>query len=167
MQEDNVLKIERVFDAPVAKVWAAWTEADKIKQWWGPEGYSAPEVQIDFREGGKYLYCMRGPAGPGGPIVDAWSGGEFKEIVPQQKIVVLDYFADEHGNRKTPAEFGLPADFPAESLITITFEEEDGKTRLTLNYPIPAESVAREAMLRGSGMVEGWTSSLNKLAAIL
>lgn len=83
--EGKTLVIERVFDAPVEKVWAAWTEPEQIKNWWGPEGYSAPDIQIDLREGGKYLYCMRGPAGPGGPIVDAWSGGEFKEIVPLKK----------------------------------------------------------------------------------
>lgn len=165
MADDRFI-ITREFEAPLAKVGAAWTEAEKIKQWWGPEGYSAPEIQIDFRVGGKYLYCMRGPAGPGGPIVDAWSGGEFREIVPMQKIVVTDYFADEQGNRKSAAEFGLSKDFPAESMLTITFAEANGKTTLTLTYELPESEVARRAML-DSGMRDGWNSSLDKLAASL
>jgi uncharacterized protein YndB with AHSA1/START domain len=161
--ETKGLVITREFDAPLQKVWDAWTNPELIKKWWGPHGYSAPVINIDFKEGGKYLYCMRGPAGPGGPIVDAWSGGEFKEIVPLERIVITDYFADEKGNKTSPETFGLSPDFPVESTLTITFEEQAGKTLLTINYPMPEDEKAREAMIK-SGMEEGWGQSLDKLA---
>jgi len=56
---NNKLVIERVFDAPVARVWKAWTDPEQVKKWWGPKIFTAPLVSIDFRVGGTYLYCMQ------------------------------------------------------------------------------------------------------------
>jgi len=160
------LVITRTFDAPRELVWQAWTDPEMVKKWWGPKDFTAPVIKSDFRVGGTYLYCMRGPAGPGGPVIDAWSGGEFKEIVPMQKIVVTDYFADKDGNKASAADFGLSPDFPEESTITITFAEEDGKTRLTITYQMPESQIAREAMIK-SGIEAGWNETLDKLAESL
>ncbi|MFA6239944.1 MAG: SRPBCC domain-containing protein, partial [Candidatus Hydrogenedentales bacterium] len=90
---DGVLVIARVFDAPREMVWKAWTEPEQVKQWWGPEMFSAPVCTSDFRVGGKYLYCMRSPEGQ-----DFWSTGTYEEIVPMERIVSSDSFADEKGN---------------------------------------------------------------------
>jgi uncharacterized protein YndB with AHSA1/START domain len=156
--------ITRTFDAPREKLWKAWTDPQEVAKWWGPEMFTVPTVQIDLRVGGKYLFCMRGAAGLGQPVMDYWSSGMYTEIVPLEKIVCTDGFADEHGNRVDPSEYGMPATFPRESIVTITFEDvAAGKTKLTIHYAIESE-VVREAMV-SSQMKEGWESSLNKLAA--
>ena len=97
MTEVNELKIIRVFDAPVELVWAAWSSPELVKQWWGPKDFTAPTIRIDFREGGKYLYAMHGPA-DSEYDVDMWNTGVYKEIVPNKRIVYLDSFSDADGN---------------------------------------------------------------------
>jgi len=94
--------VTRIFDAPRALVWKAWTEAKYAMQWWGPKGFTAPVCKIDFRVGGKYLFCMRSPDG-----WEGWNGGEYYEIVPQEKIVYSMYFADKDGNKVDPAQYGI------------------------------------------------------------
>ena len=53
--------VTRVFDAPVEQVWNAWVEPEMVKQWWGPTGFTCPLAEMDFREGGTSLVCMRAP----------------------------------------------------------------------------------------------------------
>lgn len=160
MDEDNVLVIERVFDAPVEKVWQAWTEPEQIKKWHGPEGFTAPSIEQDFRVGGKYLYCMHGPAGTEFDK-DFWSTGVYEEIVPMKKIVATDSFADEKGNVVPSDEYGMPG-LPLELKITATFEElPDGKTKMTLHHEGFAPGEHRD------GAQEGWSSSLDKLEAVV
>src|SRR5579875_2756434 len=94
VNEVERMVVTRVLDAPRDLVWKAWTDPKYVKQWWGPKGFTAPFCQIDFRVGGKFLYCMKAPDGQ-----EFWNGGEYYEIVPQQKIVFLLYPADSKGNR--------------------------------------------------------------------
>jgi len=163
MASDKQIIIERVFEAPRERVWKAWTEADEVKKWWGPAGFTAPHVEIDFKVGGKYLYAMHGPAGTEFDR-DLWSAGEYKEIVPLEKIVVSDYFSDEHGNKMNPSEHGLSTDMPAEMDVTVKFEELDGgNTKLSIIYPVPQTEAQYQAM-KNSGMEQGWGTSLDKLA---
>jgi uncharacterized protein YndB with AHSA1/START domain len=158
------LKIERMFDAPRELVWKAWSDPELMKKWWGPKNWTAPVVKLDFKIGGKYLLCMRGQMAPGQPEVDAWSGGVYKEIDPMNKIVVLDSFADEHGNKVHASKYGLPESFPMESEITIAFEEIDGnKTKMTLHYP-DITGIEGEMLVN---MTQGWNQSLDKLAEVL
>ena len=165
MKETNQVTIERVFEAPLEKVWEAWTKPEEIKKWWGPEGFSAPEIEIDFRVGGKYHYMMRGPIEEGGEEMDMWSGGEFKEIVPHEKIVATDHFSNEAGDTVDPATFGMSEDFPKESDMTILFQRQGDSTKLSIIY----EGVSAKAYeaYKQSGMHEGWQSSLNKLEKAL
>lgn len=162
MNDRKGVEIVRVFDAPRELVWKAWTEPEMIKKWWGPEGFSAPSIKVDFRVGGKYIFAMHGPAGSEWDR-DMYSAGEYNEIVPHERIVVTDYFSDEQGNKMKPAEYAQDPTFPDELHVTVLFEEVEGnKTRLSVIYPRPASEAAFEAMLK-SGMQEGWQSSLNKL----
>ena len=92
-QQTTELVIERVVDAPLQRVWEAWTDPEQMKKWWGPKDFTAPSVEIDLKEGGKYLNCMRSPDGQ-----EYWSTGIYQEIVPMEKLVVTDSFADEQGN---------------------------------------------------------------------
>ena len=158
------LVIERVFDAPRELVWKAWSDSELMKKWWGPRNWSAPTAMIDFKVGGKYLLAMRGQMGPGMPEVTTWSGGVYKEIIPMEKIVVLDSFTDEQGNKVHASKYGLPESFPMESEITMTFEDAgEGKTKLTVYYP--DITGIEGAMLEN--MTQGWNQSLDKLAEAL
>lgn len=159
--EDGIT-IVREFDAPVEKVWQAWTDSNVVKKWWGPEGFSAPSIKIDLREGGKYIFAMHGPEDSQWDK-DMYSAGVYKQIVPNEKLVVTDYFSDENGNMMEPSEQGQDPNFPKEMTVTILFEDAgEGKTKLSIMYPKPETEEQLQAMLK-SGMNEGWQSSLNKL----
>lgn len=164
--DENALVIERVFNAPRQMVWDAWTKPEIMKQWWGPAGWSSPDFEMDFREGGKYLASMEGPM-PDGKVVKVWSGGVYKQIVPLEKIVVSDYFSNEAGDKIRPDKAGMDPNFPEEMEVTFLFEDAgEGKTKFTLIYPKPESEEAVKAMM-ASGMKEGWNSSLDKLASEL
>jgi len=153
-QQDLV--ITRTFDAPRDLVWKAWTEPEAMKRWWGPKGFTVPHCIIDFRVGGRTLYCMRSPEGN-----DFWSTGVYREIVPGERIVTTDCFADEKGNVVPAAHYGMSESFPLEMLVTVTFEEMDGKTRMTMRHTgIPAGTDRDMAR-------EGWSESFDKLAESL
>ncbi len=157
MSEENAMVIERVLDAPVEIVWKAWSEEEHFKQWWGPKEFSCPVISIDFRVGGKFLGCMRGPMPPDNQEKDVWSTGTYKEIIPMKKIVTTDSFADEQGNIVPGSHYGMGG-MPLEMVLTVTFEPQGNKTKMTIIH---------EGMPAGEhqkGADEGWNSMLDKLA---
>jgi uncharacterized protein YndB with AHSA1/START domain len=154
----EALVIERVFDAPRELVWKAWSDPAMAQRWWGPKDFTAPAAEIDFRVGGRCLLAMQSPAfNEGRPI---WSVGVYREIVPFERIVVTDSFADEDGNVVPATHYGMTGDFPLEMLITVTFEDQDGKTKMTLRHEGLPTSDIQDA---GSG----WNQSFDKLATAL
>lgn len=156
-QQAQELVVERVLDAPRERVWEAWTDPEHVKKWWGPKDFTAPSIESDFREGGSYLYCMKGPDGQ-----EYWSTGTFREIVPMERIVVTDSFADEKGNVVSPEHYGMPGEHPMEGAVTVTFEDLDGaQTRLTVRYEGMAPGEMRDLA------EAGWNETLDKLAATL
>lgn len=150
------LVIARIFDAPRELVWKAWTEPEHFMKWWGPKDYTCPFCEVDFRVGGKYLYCMRSPEGK-----DYWATGIYREIIPMERIVFTDCFADEKGNVVPGTHYGMSPDFPVEMLVIVTFESRDGKTKMTLKHlGVPAGPDSE-------GTQQGWSESFEKLAEIL
>ncbi len=177
MDEKKQIIIERIFNAPREMVWKAWTDPEMVKEWWGPEGFYAPSVKVDFRVGGKYIYAMHGPAGSEWDK-DMYSAGIYKEIVPNEKLVVTDYFSDSEGNMIDPTEEGQGPDMPKEMTVLVKFEdfEEDGptspmaskgqvKTKLSIIYTAENDQMY-EGMIK-SGMREGWATSLDKMAKVV
>jgi uncharacterized protein YndB with AHSA1/START domain len=154
------LVITRVFDAPRELVWKAWTDPERVMRWSGPKNFTAPVSKIDLRVGGTYLNCMRG-AGPDGVVRDFWSTGVYREIVPQKRLVCTDSFADEKGNVVPASHYGMEGYWPLELLITVTFEETGGKTKMTLLHEgMPAGQMRELAEV-------GWNESFDKLAEYL
>ncbi|HEV8594110.1 MAG TPA: SRPBCC domain-containing protein [Thermoplasmata archaeon] len=147
------LTIVRVFDAPRAAVWKAWTDPKVLKRWWGPKGFTAPFWELDLRVGGKFLYCMRAPDGK-----DYWGTGVYREIVPREKLVATDSFADKDGSVVPATYYGMKTEMPLEMLVTVTFEDLKGKTRLTLTHVGFPPGPDRE------GANQGWSESFDKLA---
>ena len=160
------ITIERVFDAPIDMVWKAWTDEELAKKWWGPEGFTAPSIKMDLRVGGMYVFAMRGPEGTEWDR-NMYSAGIYKEIIPNEKLVVTDYFSDENGNKIRPDKEGMDPNFPDEMTVTILFEKiDENKTKLSIIYPQPETEEQYQAMLK-SQMKEGWSSSLNKMERAL
>ena len=150
------LTITRIFDAPREIVWRAWTDPESLKKWWGPKDYTSPVCEIDLREGGKYFFSMRSPEGK-----DFYSTGTCREIVPPERIVCTDSFADEQGNVVPASHYGMDSDFPLELLVTVTLEEMDGKTKMTLRHiGMPAGEMSELTQA-------GWNESFDKLAESL
>ncbi len=153
---DGYISITMIFDAPPETVWKAWTEPERVKHWWGPKGFTAAVSKLDFRVGGTYLYCMRSPDGQ-----DFWSTGEYREIIKNQRIVATDNFADEEGNIVPASHYGMSGKWPLELLVTLKFQEQDGRTRFTLQHEGIPSGENRDLA------EEGWRESLKKLAEYL
>ena len=137
----------------------AWTNPKHMARWWGPKEFTNPVCEMDLRSGGAHRIVMRSPEGVGYPIK-----GVYREIVePERLVMTLD--CSEH-----PAEWhdlvnpnrqkgeSNPA---GEMLMTVTFEEHDGKTKLTIRTRFNSVAI-RDAMLK-MGMTEGWSQSLDRL----
>jgi uncharacterized protein YndB with AHSA1/START domain len=152
----NELIMERVFDAPRDMVWRAWTEPDRMVGWFGPKTYTTPVYRIDLRVGGKYLFCMRPAEGQ-----EVWGTGQYREIVPQERLVMTDSFADEKGNVVPATHYGMMAEYPLEMQVTVTLEDRDGKTAMTLQHSgFPTEEQIEMAK-------QGWSESFDKLDDLL
>ncbi len=152
------LTITRIFNTPRETLWRAWTEADLMKKWWGPVGFTAPVVNIDLRPGGKYLVCMRSPDGK-----DFWSTGTYHEIIKPEKLVMTDSFADERGNVVPATFYGMSPGFPLETTVTVLFEKQGHDTKFTLKYASLGGISAEDL----SNMQQGWNQSFDKLAELL
>lgn len=154
-REDEIL-IARIFNAPLRSVWKTWTDPAHLMLWWGPKNYTSPTCKIDFRVGGKFLFCMRSPEGQ-----DFWSTGVYKTIASLKKIVFTDCFSDDKGNVVHAAYYGMSSDFPLEMQVIVTFEDYEGKTRMILRH------VGTPAGLLSDMTTAGWNQSFDKLAESL
>jgi uncharacterized protein YndB with AHSA1/START domain len=135
------LVITRVFDAPRALVFQMWIDPKHAAKWWGPRNYPASEVTIDARPGGQWRHCLQSTEGK----KDLWLGGVYREIAPPERLV-FTFAWEEEGER------GL------ETLVTVTFVEERGKTRMTFRQ-VPFQSDGER-----DGHQWGWSSSFDRLA---
>ena len=153
---ERAIVITRIFEAPRALVWKAWTDPESCKRWWGPKNFTTPVCKIDLRVGGTYLNCMRSAEGQ-----DYWSTGVYRKIEPPSLLVCTDSFADEQGNVVPASHYGMSGEWPLELLVTVMLEEEDAMTRLILRHVgIPAGEMSQ--------MCEaGWNESFDKLAESL
>jgi uncharacterized protein YndB with AHSA1/START domain len=142
---ERELVITRIFDAPRSLVFKTWTEPEHLVHWWGPRGFVSTIVRNDVRAGGIYHFHMRGPEDD-----DHWSRGVYREVVEPERLVMAGAWTDADGKPTSP-----------ETLLTVIFEEHDGKTKLTLHQAIFESVTARDAH-RG-----GWTSSLDRLTEYL
>jgi uncharacterized protein YndB with AHSA1/START domain len=126
--EKRDLVFTRVFDAPVEEVWRAWTEPEYVKQWWGPDGFTAPLAEMDVREGGTSLVCMSSA-----DFGDHYSTWAYQEIVPLERIEYIHNLADKEGNKVDPVKMGMPPDFPQDQRHAVAFKAlDDGRTELTV-----------------------------------
>ena len=140
----RAITITRTFDAPRALVFKTWIEPRHLAQWWGPRKFTNPVCELDVRVGGKILIHMRAPDGTVYPMT-----GTFREIVAPERLVFTAVAEDHAGHALL------------EGLVTVTFEEQGGKTKLTVREKAVALAPAAGPML--AGMETGWAQSLDRL----
>jgi uncharacterized protein YndB with AHSA1/START domain len=142
------ITITRVFDAPRDLVFKAWTDPRQMAQWWGPQGFTNPVCELDVRRGGAIRIHMRGPDGVVYPMT-----GTFREIAAPERLVFTAVAEDQDGNPLL------------EALTTVTFEEQGGKTKLTVHASAVGLAPVAAQMLEG--MQAGWTQSLERLQELV
>ena len=141
---DRELIITRVFDAPRPLVFKVWTEPKHLMHWWGPKGFTLPTCTMDFRLGGAYRFCMRSPEG-----TDHWLQGVYREIMEPERLIFTYAWEDAEGK---PGH---------ETLVTVTFAEHDGKTKLTMQQAV------FESVTAYKDHESGWTTCLDRLTKYL
>lgn len=147
----NKIKVVREFDAPVEKVWKAWTESSLLDQWWAPKPWKAVTQQMDFREGGSWLYYMLGPDG-----TKSYCRADFSKIVPNKSYVGDDAFCDEKGK--------INNDFPVMHW-KVDFSKTNTGTKV--EFEIAFDSQADMDKIIELGFKEGFASAHNNLDELL
>jgi len=142
--ESKEIRIVRVFDAPRDLVWQAWTQAEHIAAWWGPEDFQATSVESDPRPGGVLRIVMRGPDGS-----EHATAGVYREIVDRERIVVASTILDPDGSPVL------------ESSHTVELAEAGTGTAVTVTAR--AVALVPEAVAMLGGMQAGWNQSLQCL----
>ena len=136
---DREISSTRIFHAPRGLVWAAWTDAEHLGQWWGPTGFTTTTKHFDFRPGGQWLHTMHGP-----------DGTDYRNDITYTLIIEPERIEYEHG--PSPVFH-----------TTVSFEEEAGnKTRLTMTALFPTKQ-ERDRIVEKFRAVEGMHQTLGRL----
>lgn len=138
------LTTSRVFKAPRALVFSAWSAAEHVRNWFCPEHFTVPQACVEFRVGGRFDVCMRAPDGS-----EHWTRGFFLEIVPQARLVI---------DMTVPGPDGQPL-FAART--EVGFRDEDGGTRMDVRQDYTLFAPIAEQMVKGAE--EGWRQTLDRL----
>jgi uncharacterized protein YndB with AHSA1/START domain len=133
------IELSRVFDAPRKLVFKAWTDPQQFAQWWGPKQFTNPRCELDARPGGAILIHMRGPDGAILPVT-----GAFLEVVEAERLVF------------TTSMYGT------ELRNSVTFDDDKGKTRLTMTVSLVKSPSDAGTALEGAKW--GLSQSLERLA---
>jgi uncharacterized protein YndB with AHSA1/START domain len=159
--ESKDFVISRVFDAPRDLVWKAWTEEDRLKEWFGPKGVTIPVCKMDLRPGGTCHYAMRMPNGQ-----EMWGKWTFREIIAPERLVLISSFSDAAGGI---TRHPMSPTWPLETLSTTTFTETGGKTTLSIVWSPHNATEEERATFNGahSGMTQGWSGTVEQLTAYL
>jgi len=153
--------ISRAFDAPRDLVWKAWTERERLMQWFGPKGFTMAAAKMDFRPGGQLHYCLKSPDGK-----EMWGKFVYREIVAPERIVLVNSFSDEKGGL---THHPFKPTWPREMLSTTAFTEQAGTTTITLEWhPLnPTDEERKTFDSSHDGMKQGWTGTFDQLAEYL
>ena len=140
---DREIVTTRLIDAPRELVYEAFTDPKHVGHWFGPDGFITTTRSMDVRQGGQWIFVMHGPDGTDWPNVVT-----YQEVAPPSRLRYL------HGDDKEPDMFN----------VTITFDDEGGKTALTMRAVFKT-AAAREFVVRERGAVEGGKQTLARLDA--
>ena len=140
--------LTRILDAPRALVFRMWTDPEHLARWWGPKGFTNPVCEVDARPGGGMTIVMRAPDGAEHAMTAV-----FHDVVAPERLAFTVVAIDQAGNRLL------------EAYTTVTFADHAaGKTQITVEARGVGFVAAAVQML--AGMEQGWSQSLDRLAAL-
>jgi uncharacterized protein YndB with AHSA1/START domain len=145
------ITVKREFEAPLKNVWAAWTQADLLDQWWAPNPWKAKTKKQEFKEGGTWLYAMEGPGGE-----QHWARADYKSIQPMKNYSLLDAFCDNNGN--------INKELPR-STWNVEFNDKGDST--IVNIVITHDKLEDLESIIKMGFKEGFTAGMENLDALL
>ncbi len=149
----NQVLITRVFDAPRALVFKAWTTPESLESWFAPNGCTVKFERIEIRPGGEFHSCIRSSEGH-----ECWCRGVYHEVLPPERIVFSMAIANKDGKLMAPSEVGMDPAWPRETIVTVTFAEVGNQqTRVTLHQTV------LESLARRTGAYPSWLQMLDKL----
>lgn len=138
---ERTLILTRTLNAPVEKVFLAWSDPQHLVKWWGPKDFTLPHCEQDFRVGGKYRFCMRAPDGS-----DHWVRGEYTHIDAPHRLVFTWLREEADG------------DIWCDTVVALDFEQRAGSTVMTLNQTTFATTAHCDEHR------DGWNECLDRLA---
>jgi uncharacterized protein YndB with AHSA1/START domain len=148
------ITIVRTYNAPREKVWQAWTDPKQVSQWWAPNGFTTPTVEIDPKVGGElYIVMLAGENLGQMSGMKAPMKGVFSEVTPPEKLVFSNNALDESGN------------VLLSGVTSVLFEDVGGKTKMTVTTNAEGTAPMTDMML--AGMEQGWNEQSDKLGAFL
>ena len=145
VSSEKVMTMTRTIKASGEILFKAWIDPEQLKKWWGPKGFTNPVCNADATPGGEILIHMQAPDKTIYPM-----GGEFHEIVEPERLVLTTAALDKNGNRLF------------EVLNTVTFSDENAKTKLSLHAAV--SNITEEGKPYIEGMNDGWIESIDRLA---
>ena len=145
-ESEREVTITRVYDAPARLLFEAYSKPEHIRKWFGPKGWPVTRCEMDFRVGGSFRFAMTGPSGK----QNTPFGGQYREIIPNRKIVYDNGFETKGAGRM---------------LITVTFDEKDGKTTLSIHTLFDSIAMCKSHMSRG--FEQGTNSGLDQLGELV
>lgn len=150
--QDKELLITHLFDAPIAVVFDAWTDPEKLKHWYAPDGCTIEYKFIEVKQGGRFHYCIDHPLHG-----RAWVIGTYLEISPPEKLVFTIRLSNENGDVLNTSADGKSSGWPGEVLTTVTFEYIGNQTKATIHEAVSEEEAKK------TGAYQGWIEMFNKL----
>ena len=156
MENIKEVKLERIYDASLEKIWQAWTDPELLKQWWGPDNVTIPECQVDLRVGGKFYIVMEAGAAMGPYQGIQWPMmAEFTVVEPSSRLSYTAQAWTDGDKKETTID----------QTTEITFIEDGGKTKVSVKAVI--HKTGSKAGMAVQGMQMGFTQQLEKLAKFL
>lgn len=156
-EKKREFSIERIFDAPRELVWKAWTDPKLLAQWWGPNGVTNPICEFEAKPNGAVHIVMEAGEEMGDFKGTRWPmTGTVKEIIEPSRLVYTSVNMTDKEGKST-----------FETINTITFEEVEGKTKMTFHVQVTVLADSPETQFAFGGMRAGWTQSLEKLNSFL
>lgn len=147
------ITMKRTFNAPINRVWDAFTSEDLLKRWWSPKGMESSRMSIEHD---KFTYCFLADDGK-----EFCGRGRYTEMTPPIHISYMDTFTDDKGHPVPPSHFGLEGDEIVETLVDIRFAEHGYGTEMHIVMENPYDKKMEKDMR------SGWSSMFDKLEKIL
>jgi uncharacterized protein YndB with AHSA1/START domain len=150
------LRFERSYPAPIDAVWRAWTEAERLRQWWGPEKTTVTDCEVDLRVGGRIYVVTEASAEMGKYAGTRWPMDGTISLVDERSRLAYDARSWTEGEEATAT---------IHHTNDLTLTEVDGATTITLHVAIT--QIGPKAKMAAFGMKWGYEQQLDQLEQLL